>query len=96
MKFRSHIDTTPQRLNSDSQIQSSGPASHDIADDAPAIQLVEPVPDTAYVVAGSDLPPDGGYGWVCTAAFFMINAHTWGVNSVSSEFGLVHLCRADM
>jgi hypothetical protein len=29
-----------------------------------------------------DVPPDGGYGWVCTACAFLINAHTWGVNSV--------------
>lgn len=26
-------------------------------------------------------PPNGGYGWVCTFCVFMINAHTWGVNS---------------
>jgi hypothetical protein len=30
-----------------------------------------------------DVPPDGGYGWVCTACVFLINAHTWGVNSVN-------------
>lgn len=29
-----------------------------------------------------DLPPDGGYGWVCVACVFWINAHTWGINSV--------------
>lgn len=29
------------------------------------------------------LPPDGGYGWVCVACVFWINAHTWGINSVS-------------
>ncbi|PQE25913.1 hypothetical protein CJF30_00000649 [Rutstroemia sp. NJR-2017a BBW] len=28
-----------------------------------------------------DEPPDGGYGWVCVACVFLINAHTWGVNS---------------
>lgn len=28
-----------------------------------------------------DVPPDGGYGWVCTACIFMINFCTWGVNS---------------
>ncbi|KAL2135718.1 hypothetical protein VTI74DRAFT_7235 [Chaetomium olivicolor] len=28
-----------------------------------------------------DVPPDGGYGWVCTFCVFMINANTWGVNS---------------
>jgi len=30
-----------------------------------------------------DVPPNGGYGWVCVAAAFFINAHTWGMNSVS-------------
>lgn len=29
-----------------------------------------------------DVPPDGGYGWVCVVCVFLINAHTWGVNSV--------------
>ena len=32
----------------------------------------------------ADDPPDGGYGWVCCIATFWINAHTWGVNSVST------------
>ena len=29
-----------------------------------------------------DVPPDGGYGWVCVGCCFIMNAHTWGVNSV--------------
>lgn len=29
-----------------------------------------------------DVPPDGGYGWVCVACNFWINAHIWGVNGV--------------
>ena len=29
-----------------------------------------------------DVPPDGGYGWICVACVFLINTHTWGVNSV--------------
>ncbi|KAL2261281.1 hypothetical protein VTK26DRAFT_4485 [Humicola hyalothermophila] len=28
-----------------------------------------------------DVPPDGGYGWVCTACVFVMNVCTWGVNS---------------
>lgn len=31
----------------------------------------------------SNPPPDGGYGWVCVVCTFLINAHTWGINSVS-------------
>jgi hypothetical protein len=30
-----------------------------------------------------DVPPDGGYGWVCVACSAFINGNTWGVNSVS-------------
>lgn len=30
-------------------------------------------------------PPDGGYGWVCVAACFMINCFTWGTVSVSPK-----------
>ncbi|KAF2823656.1 MFS general substrate transporter [Ophiobolus disseminans] len=33
--------------------------------------------DAAIEVA----PPDGGYGWVCVAACFTINCHTWGAVS---------------
>lgn len=31
-----------------------------------------------------DEPPDGGYGWVCVACVFLLNAHTWGINSVET------------
>lgn len=41
--------------------------------------------DSENVASQEDVPPDGGYGWVCTACVFLINAHTWGVNSVSSR-----------
>lgn len=37
----------------------------------------------AGAVSIEDVPPDGGYGWICTACVFMINAHTWGLNAVS-------------
>ncbi|KAI9790254.1 MAG: hypothetical protein M1816_005279 [Peltula sp. TS41687] len=31
-------------------------------------------------------PPDGGYGWVCVVCYFLINAHTWGINASYSVF----------
>ena len=37
--------------------------------------------DGANVATIEDIPPDGGYGWVCTFCVFLINANTWGVNS---------------
>jgi MFS family permease len=33
-----------------------------------------------------DVPPNGGYGWVCVAACATINAHTWGLNSAYAVF----------
>ncbi|PSN73198.1 hypothetical protein BS50DRAFT_672143 [Corynespora cassiicola Philippines] len=33
-----------------------------------------------------DVPPDGGYGWVCVACCALINAHTWGMNSSYGVF----------
>ena len=33
-----------------------------------------------------DEPPDGGYGWVCVACTFFVNAHTWGINSSYGVF----------
>ena len=29
------------------------------------------------------MPVDGGYGWVCVISVFLINCHTFGINSVS-------------
>jgi len=31
-------------------------------------------------------PPDGGYGWVCVAAVFFVNVHTWGISSSYGVF----------
>ena len=33
-----------------------------------------------------DVPPDGGYGWICVACNFLINGHTWGINSTYGVF----------
>lgn len=45
-------------------------------------QIIE---TTQPQVQAEDLPPDGGYGWVCVACVFLINAHTWGINSVRQQ-----------
>ena len=37
----------------------------------------------AQAVDQEYVPPNGGYGWVCVACVFLINAHTWGFNFVS-------------
>ncbi|KAI2955220.1 hypothetical protein CBS147322_3433 [Aspergillus niger] len=29
---------------------------------------------------------DGGYGWVCVVCVFLVNAHTWGINSAYGVF----------
>ncbi|KAI9820476.1 MAG: hypothetical protein M1826_000913 [Phylliscum demangeonii] len=43
--------------------------------------------DHASSLAGpTEEPPDGGYGWVCVVAVFLINAHTWGLNSSYGVF----------
>ncbi|KAL1956003.1 hypothetical protein VTO42DRAFT_7903 [Malbranchea cinnamomea] len=42
-----------------------------------------------------DVPPDGGYGWVCVACAAFINANTWGVNSSYGVF-LSHYLENDI
>lgn len=44
-------------------------------------------PDEKYK---RDVPPDGGYGWVCVICVFWINAHTWGINSVGDHPSIKH------
>lgn len=34
---------------------------------------------------------DGGYGWVCVAACFIINCFTWGLVSVSQGDGVLNV-----
>ena len=44
----------------------------------------EPTASTSNQKA--EVLPDGGYGWVCVACCFLINAHTWGINSSYGVF----------
>ena len=41
---------------------------------------------TAPDVHPVDVPPNGGYGWICVAAVATINGHTWGLNSAYAIF----------
>jgi MFS family permease len=41
-----------------------------------------------------EAPPNGGYGWVCTAAAAVINMHSWGFNSAYAVF-LAHYLETD-
>ena len=52
------------------------------ANDAALERSDEFVDCRTNVSTREDVPPDGGYGWVCIACVFLINAHSWGVNSV--------------
>ncbi|EOD43860.1 putative mfs transporter protein [Neofusicoccum parvum UCRNP2] len=33
-----------------------------------------------------ELAVDGGYGWICVIAVFLVNAHTWGISTAYSVF----------
>ena len=69
-------DTTKLPLTSDTTREhGSGTGSEET--------ITEPGTDQPQVEVKKivDQPPDGGYGWVCVACCFLINAHTWGINS---------------
>lgn len=51
-----------------------------------AITEADAFPIAVNIVSQVDIPPNGGYGWVCTACVFWSNAHTWGMNSAWGIF----------
>ncbi|KAJ5344573.1 major facilitator superfamily domain-containing protein [Penicillium brevicompactum] len=53
---------------------------------------IEPITTDAEEVKPPEI--DGGYGWVCVVAVFLINAHTWGINSSYGIF-LAHYLATD-
>lgn len=72
-----------RRMTNDNELQTSDSnlsTSQDHFDQSS--QDIELTGNRTNVAEREDIPPDGGYGWVCTAACLLINAHTWGVNSV--------------
>ena len=71
--------TSEERINNDSEgpvecNASWGSEKTEAAEDPELVAQAQP--------KEVDQPPDGGYGWCCVACVFLINAHTWGVNSV--------------
>ncbi|KAK5166724.1 uncharacterized protein LTR77_008268 [Saxophila tyrrhenica] len=69
-------------------------ASHTDSRSARSAREVDLVGTQTNVSGREDQPPDGGYGWVCTACVFAINAHTWGVNASWGVF-LAHFLSHD-
>lgn len=65
----------------DSKTDTGQPSAgnEDVNPSAPDLELVG---TQSNVADREDVPPDGGYGWVCSVSLLFINAHTWGVNSV--------------
>ncbi|CAG8958889.1 hypothetical protein HYFRA_00012886 [Hymenoscyphus fraxineus] len=74
---------------SESQPETDGSTS--VASEKTAVRDPE---QTLQTDTTEDVPPDGGYGWVCVACIFLINAHTWGVNSSYGVF-LAHYLEAN-
>lgn len=81
--MKSGITANNDPLSQSRDIESNETASTELSEDAISSgeQLPEHVPETSSKLV--DTAPDGGYGWVQVAVCFLINAHTWGLNSVS-------------
>jgi hypothetical protein len=79
-----HDSIHPSTDFSEKALSENDPADDDLADHKPADN--EPVtmdPEQAQPPAPIEI--DGGYGWICVVCVFLINAHTWGINSVRSR-----------
>ena len=75
-----HTSASVERIDSGLGYAENANASWD---SEKTVSLEDPE-QAAEPQAEQDVPPDGGYGWVCVGCAFLINAHTWGVNSVKS------------
>jgi len=50
-----------------------------VNDDEVVVPDIEPTGYVQEIQERDDKPPDGGYGWVCIGACFVINGFTWGI-----------------
>ncbi|EFQ96678.1 Mch2p [Nannizzia gypsea CBS 118893] len=73
--------------------QSSGNASHQVevstpqpGEKRPGCNSITRSDEGLSEKVAGDIPPEGGYGWVCVACAGLINANTWGVNSSYGVF----------
>ncbi|CAK7231140.1 hypothetical protein SBRCBS47491_007831 [Sporothrix bragantina] len=70
-----------ESTNNDSTTDIPTNAAADAAVDAAAV-----VGDTPTTEAPVEEFKEGGYGWVVVVAVFLLNAHTWGLNSAYAVF----------
>lgn len=76
--MRSHPNTTNSGGGAENvELQHTASRS---SDEGGSLNFSTQPQDNANIALQEDVPPDGGYGWVCTVCVFLINAHTWGVN----------------
>jgi hypothetical protein len=64
------------------------PVGKEVGGNAPSTEATPSADANSAAEQNSDEPPNGGYGWVCVACGFWINAHTWGLNSVTFALSL--------
>lgn len=59
-----------------------GASPHVILCKIATIYISDAMPSEPEIEQLDSTPPDGGYGWLCVAACFMINFATWGAVAV--------------
>lgn len=74
--------TTESPANQNSSREDEGDAISEKQDSPSSIEAQSAAP----VDYAPPPPPNGGYGWVCTACVSLVNAHTWGLNSSYGVF----------